>query len=96
MDFYMYKSSCPRWYGVDKDIRHIVVPQKTIEKEVQEKARINSNYASGSKTCKIELLQKYFMSIEPKKSYVGLTGLQFDGNYSAGGENMTETVSGDL
>lgn len=96
MDFYMYKSSCPRWYGIDKDIRHIVVPQKTTENEVQEKARTNSNYASGSKTCKIELLQKYFMSIEPKKSYVGLTGLQFDGNYVSKAEIACENVQDDL
>ena len=92
----MYKSSCPRWYGTNVDIRHIVVPQKTEESEVAEKARKNSNYASGSKSCKIELLQKYFMSIEPKKSYVGLTGLQFDGNYVQKNEISDKNVVNDL
>ena len=30
MDFYMYKSSCPRWYGTGKcNIRHIVVAKDT-------------------------------------------------------------------
>uniref|UniRef100_A0A6C0C2W9 Uncharacterized protein n=1 Tax=viral metagenome TaxID=1070528 RepID=A0A6C0C2W9_9ZZZZ len=89
MDFYMYKSTCPRWYGEQIDIRHMVVPEKTGEDEVSNRAKLNSNRASGSKTCRIELLQKYFMSIEPKKSYVGLTGLQFHGNYVPSSGNIT-------
>ena len=92
----MYKSSCPRWYGTNVDIRHIVVPQKTEEEHVVEKARINSNYASGSKSCKVELLQKYLMSIEPKKSYVGLTSLQFDGNNNVMVENDDINCSTEL
>ncbi len=93
MDFYMYKSTCPRWYGEYTDIRHMVVPEKTNENEVVHRAAMNSNRASGSKACRIELLQKYFMSIEPKKSYVGLTGLQFHGNYVSNADNTVNNDS---
>jgi hypothetical protein len=77
MDFYMYKSICPNiyWYGNTVNIRHIVVPENTSETDVVNMSRDRANAASGSRNCKVELLQKYFMSIEPKKSYVGLTGL---------------------
>ena len=36
MDFYMYKSSCPRWYALQNDIRHIVVAKDTKEENVKE------------------------------------------------------------
>ena len=77
----MYKSKCPNlyWYGKTENIRHIVVPEKTLESDVVKMPIDRPNAASGSTQCKVELLQKYFMSIEPKKSYVGLTSLQFDG-----------------
>ena len=80
MDFYMYKSVCPGYYyGNNIDIRHIVVPQNTDEKKVIELSINKANNASKSNKCKVQLLQKYLMSIEAKKSYVGLTSLQFDG-----------------
>jgi hypothetical protein len=82
MDFYMYKSICPSWYsyGNRVDIRHVVVPQNTAEEKVVKLAKDKADYASGSSTCRVQLLQKYLMSIEAKKSYVGLTSLQFDGD----------------
>lgn len=77
----MYKSVCPgRFYGNNMDIRHVIVPQKTDEINVKEMAIQKANYASGSKECKVQLLQKYVMSIEAKKSYMGLTSLRFDGD----------------
>ena len=39
-----------------------------------------SEYANGGGTCDIQLLQKYHMMIEPKKSYPALTGLTFHGS----------------
>lgn len=77
----MYKSVCPgRFYGNNMDIRHVIVPQKTDEINVKEMAIQKANNASGSKECKVQLLQKYVMSIEAKKSYMGLTSLRFDGD----------------
>ena len=72
MDFYMYKLTCPRWYGIENDIRHIVVSKETNEDEVKEQAKQTAN-------TNIQLIQKYHMIIQPKKSYAALTHLTFDG-----------------
>ena len=79
MDFYMYKSSCPRWYAIQNDIRHIVVAKDTKEEDVKEQAKQTANTLTGSKTCNIQLIQKYHMIIQPKKSYAALTHLTFHG-----------------
>ncbi len=79
MDFYMYKSSCPRWYGIENDIRHIVVAKDTREDNVKEQAKKMANTITGSKSCNIQLIQKYHMIIQPKKSYAALTHLTFHG-----------------
>ncbi len=79
MDFYMYKSTCPRWYGIENDIRHIVVAKDTSETNVKQQAKQMANSFTGSKTCDIQLIQKYHMIIQPKKSYAALTHLTFHG-----------------
>ena len=76
----MYKASCPRWYGIENDIRHIVVPENTTEHHVKQQAKKMSNGITGSKTCSVQLIQKYHMIIEPKKSYAALTHLTFHGH----------------
>ena len=87
MDFYMYKSSCPRWYAIQNDIRHIVVAKDTKEEDVKEQAKQTANTLTGSKTCNIQLIQKYHMIIQPKKSYAALTHLTFHG------QNAPYTIS---
>ena len=82
MDFYMYKSLCPRWYGVKDNIRHIVVAKDTTELNVKQQAKQMANAITGSKTCDIQLIQKYHMIIQPKKSYAALTHLTFHGQNS--------------
>ena len=67
MDFYMYKSTCPRWYGIENNIRHIVVAKDTTETNVKHQAKQMANAITGSKTCDIQLIQKYHMIIQPKK-----------------------------
>jgi len=87
MDFYMYKSSCPRWYGIENAIRHIVVAKDTTEDDVKEQAKQMSGLVTGSKTCNVQLIQKYHMIIQPKKSYAALTHLTFHG------KNATNSLS---
>ena len=87
MDFYMYKSSCSRWWATQNDIRHIVVAKDTKEEEVKEQAKQTANTLTGSKTCNIQLIQKYHMIIQPKKSYAALTHLTFHG------QNTPYTIS---
>jgi len=38
-----------------------------------------SGAVTGSKTCSVQLIQKYHMIIQPKKSYAALTHLTFHG-----------------
>jgi len=83
----MYKSSCPRWYALQNDIRHIVVAKDTKEDDVKEQAKQTANTLTGSKTCNIQLIQKYHMIIQPKKSYAALTHLTFHG------QNTPYTIS---
>ena len=83
----MYKSSCPRWYALQNDIRHIVVAKDTKEEDVKEQAKQTANTLTGSKTCNIQLIQKYHMIIQPKKSYAALTHLTFHG------QNAPYTIS---
>jgi len=75
----MYKSLCPRWYGIENNIRHIVVAKDTTEQNVKQQAKQMANAITGSKTCDIQLIQKYHMIIQPKKSYAALTHLTFHG-----------------
>ena len=77
MDFYMYKSMCPRWYGWHDNIRHIVVEKDTPENVVVYTAKNVSNSITGSNSCDVQLLQKYHMMNEAKKSYPAITGLKF-------------------
>ena len=79
MDFYMHKATCPRWYGIEQNIQHIVIAKDTKEEEVKEQAKQTANTLTGSKTCNIQLIQKYHMIIQPKKSYAALTHLTFHG-----------------
>jgi len=79
----MYKSLCPRWYGVENNIRHIVVAKDTTELNVKQQAKQMANTITGSKTCDIQLIQKYHMIIQPKKSYAALTHLTFHGQNSS-------------
>jgi len=83
----MYKSSCPRWYAIQNDIRHIVVAKDTKEENVKEQAKQTANTLTGSKSCNIQLIQKYHMIIQPKKSYAALTHLTFHG------QNTPYTIS---
>ena len=75
MDCYMYKSICPRWWGITVNVNHIVVKENTPENDVIEQAKLTSNALSGSKTCDINLIQKYHMIIEPKTTYPAMTQL---------------------
>ncbi len=80
MDFYMYRSTCNGWLGSYSDIKHIVVSRDTNEDEVLKKAKTITENNNGNTVCNIQLLQKYHMMIEPKKSYPALTGLTFHGS----------------
>jgi hypothetical protein len=77
----MYKSLCPGWiYGNNVDIKHIVVPENTEEKDVLKMAKKRANESYGINNCSVKLIQKYNMLIKPIKSYSTLTTLSFEEN----------------
>ena len=47
------------------------------QKKSKTNSRKHSKIFSGSKTCDIQLLQKYHMIVKPEKTYVSLTSLPF-------------------
>ena len=67
---------------MEDNIRHIVVAKDTTEQNVKHQANQMANAITGSKTCDIQLIQKYHMIIQPKKSYAALTHLTFHGQNS--------------
>jgi len=97
MDFYMYRAVCPGWLWGSKDIRHLVVPRGTSEEQVQKDAEKITKQSTGNSACSVDLLQKYHMLIEPKKSYPALTGITFFGSGNSTnisvGENIPSLVT---
>ena len=83
----MYRAYCPGWLWSSTEIKHLVVQRGTSEGCVQEEAEKITKQLTGNKNCSVELLQKYHMLIEPKKSYPALTGITFFGSGNA--TNMT-------
>ena len=75
MDTYLYKYSCPKWWGHTSGLRNINSEQSDTEEKVIEKAKEYENWANSSKNCNIALLQKYRISIENLKNYSALTNI---------------------
>lgn len=72
MDFVLYKYSCPRWYGLHSGIKNIAI-SKTKDSDLIKNLESIENIASGSGACKIDLLQKYELTIKNVKNYAGIT-----------------------
>ena len=75
MDTYLYKYSCPKWWGHTSGLRNINSEQNDSEEKVIEKAKEYENWVNSSKNCNIALLQKYRISIENLKNYSALTNI---------------------
>lgn len=75
MNTYLYKYSCPRWWGNVNGLRNINSDEFDSEEQVIEKAKKYENWTNGSKTCYVALLQKYKVSIENLKNYPALTSI---------------------
>ena len=72
MDFILYKYSCSRWYGLHAGIKNIAISKST-DSDLIKKLESIENIASGSTSCKIDLLQKYELTIKNVKNYAGIT-----------------------
>ena len=75
MDIYMYQYKCPRWYRTITGFRNLYVEEKKNETEVIDIAKQESNKLSGSKSCSVNLLQKFNVLIKPIKNYPALVSI---------------------
>lgn len=74
MNVYLYKYSCPRWYGTHTGIKNIASTHTNIDDIVAETTQLE-NDKSGSVACKIDLLQKYELSIVNITNFAALTSI---------------------
>lgn len=77
-NIFLYKYSCPRWYGYHSGLKNLVVDNDTTDKDVIDMAQSKANFDSGSKSCNIYLLQKFNAVIKPSQSYSDLVSIPFD------------------
>ena len=77
-DIYLYKYSCPRWYGYHDGLKNMIVNKDMSEKEVIKLASEKANFDSGSKSCDIFLLQQFNAVIKSGQSYSDLVSIPFD------------------
>ena len=75
-NLYSFKYSCPRWYGYEKGVHNIYI-KDDLDEDVEKLAIKEANYISGSKSCNIQLLNKFRISINSIETYPSLTGINF-------------------
>lgn len=78
MNAYLFKYSCPRWYGILEGVQNIYSEKESVEDNTikQEMLKSVSN-KTGSQSCNVELLLKYKIIIEAKETCKGITEIPF-------------------
>jgi len=87
-NIFLYKFTCPRWYGNHTGLKNLIVNNNISDEEVINLAQSKANFVSGSKTCDIFLLQKFNAIIKPCQSYSDLVSIPFDT-----GNGLTKLIS---
>ena len=88
MNVILYKYSCPRWYGNINGIKNISIDNNSEADEIKKQLTEIENKNSGSKTCKIDLLQKYELSVKNIYNYSGITSIPINNI-----KNLNKTIS---
>ena len=73
MDVILYKYDCPRWYGILSGIKNISTENDISDEVLTANLTQIENNNTGSKSCKIDLLQKYELTIKNVHNYQGIT-----------------------
>lgn len=73
MNVILYKFSCARWYGTHTGLKNISTDSELSDDKLTNTLTKIENNNTGSKTCKIDLLQKYELAIKNVHNYQGLT-----------------------
>ena len=75
MNINMYKYECPRWYGMVTGVSNVYSPENVSDEKIAEKATENANKLSGSKSCKVHLLQQFELEIKSIKNHAALASI---------------------
>ena len=71
----MYKYECPRWYGMVTGVSNVYSPENESSEKIADKATLNANKISGSKSCKVHLLQQFELEIKSIKNHAALASI---------------------
>tara|TARA_B110000211_G_C13948777_1_gene495141 strand:- start:276 stop:548 length:273 start_codon:yes stop_codon:yes gene_type:complete len=72
MNVILYKYSCPRWYGNLSGLKNISIDKELNDETLTDSLTKIENINTGSKTCKIDLIQKYELIINNVLNYQGI------------------------
>jgi len=72
MNVILYKYSCPRWYGNLSGLKNISIDKELNDETLTDNLTKIENINTGSKTCKIDLIQKYELIINNVLNYQGI------------------------
>ena len=67
MSAYSFKYKCLRWYGEVSGIQNII--HNGVESEVTRDAEREAEKLSGSETCDVNLLHKFYITVRMGESY---------------------------
>lgn len=73
MNVILYKYSCPRWYGNLSGLKNISIDKELSDDTLTSNLTKIENINTGSKTCKIDLIQKYELIINNVHNYQGIS-----------------------
>ena len=73
MNVILYKYSCPRWYGTLTGLKNISTDKDLDDYKLTNDITKIENINTGSKTCKIDLIQKYELIINNVHNYQGIS-----------------------
>ena len=75
MNIFMYKYTCPRWYGYHSGVENLVVSENISDEKAHMLALNNVSNKSGSDSCKVYLLQQFQYSIKSVQNYPGMASI---------------------
>ena len=73
MNVTLYKYSCPRWWGTLTGLKNVSTNKEISDVKLTNDLTKIENINTGSKSCKIDLIQKYELLINNVHNYSGLS-----------------------
>jgi len=82
MNVYMYKYNCKRWYGDVTGLRNFHTHRDNngkqhTDEDILKLVTEDAKKLSGSRTCDVDLLEKFYVTIKTEKNYAAITSIPF-------------------